>query len=181
MFEVGKTVTHTYIIRPPESGPIEASYAIYAHWYPADNIPVVDPAIDFPPEANSPLPYEFYVTQDAPLDPDAPDEVIDESVHWHIKTWSIGDDYWKTTVGEYVEGGHTGYVAVPHPSGDPDDYLVNADYMVWYPLIPDGMPGTWPMLCNLGVYNPNDIHPISYIGQDTYIMDFDYAALDGQW
>jgi len=86
MFEVGKTVTQTFIIRPPESGPILASYAIYAHWFPADVIPVVDPATDFPPEANSPLPYEFYVIQDELIDPDAPDMVNSERVRWRIKT-----------------------------------------------------------------------------------------------
>ncbi len=181
MFEVGKTVTHTYVIRPPESGPIEASYAIYAHWYPADNIPVVDPAVDFPPEANSPLPYEFYVTQDAPLDPDAPDEVIDESVQWHIKTWSIGNDYWKATAADLGYECSSGYVAYNHPNGEPDEYMVTADYICLYPLIENGVPGIWPILCNLGIYNPKDSNPMSYIGQDTYIMDFEYAALDGQW
>jgi len=181
MFEVGKTVTRTYIIRPPESGPIQASYAIYAHWFPADTVPVVDPAIDFPPEANSPLPYEFYVTQDAPIDPDAPLSVIDELVHWHIKTWSIGHELWSTTVSDMGFSGNSGHDPVPHPSGDPDDYMVVAGYFNAYPLIEGGLPGTWPMLCKLSIYNPNDIVPGNAIARETCIVYFDYAAADGEW
>jgi len=181
MFEVGKTEMRTYIIRPPASGPIQASYAVYAHWYPADVVPVTDPANDFPPEANSPLPYEFYVTQDAPLDPDAPYDLTIESIHWHIKTWSIGRDYWTSRVSDMGFSGNSGTSPVQHPSGDPDDYKVKADYFTMYPLIDDGLPGKWPILCNLGVYNPKDIVPGNAIARETCIVYFDYAALDGTW
>ena len=72
MFEAGATVSRTFIIRPPDQRADQASYSVYAHWWPATNIPVVDPETDFPPEANSALPYEFYITQDAPLIPTIP-------------------------------------------------------------------------------------------------------------
>ncbi len=181
MFEVGEKVTRTYIIRPPESGPIKASYAIYAHWYPAVNVPVIDPAVDFPPKANSLLPYEFHVTQDAPLDPDAPHEVNSERMHWHIKTWSIGYEHWGISPVAFYASGGGGSPPVPHPSGEPDDYYVFADYIMFYPIIPPGVPGTWPMLCLLGVRNPESEFPHYNAAQDVYIAQFEYGAWDGEW
>ncbi len=94
MFEVGKAVTRSYVIRPPAEGPILASYAIYAHWDEPLKIPVSDPATDFGPEANSPIPYEFWVTQDSVIDPDAPGDEKAKHIHWHVKSWSIGPEYW---------------------------------------------------------------------------------------
>jgi hypothetical protein len=181
MFEVGHTVMQTYIIRPPASGPIFASYAVYAHWFPATNVPVIDPATDFPPEANSPLPYEFYITQDAPLDPDAPGEVNIERVHWHIKTWSIGSDLWVNTVTDLGFFGTSGQGISQHPSGEPDDYQVDADYTHAYVIYSGGTAGSWSMFCNLGVYNPKDSNPGVPIGCETYLAHFEYAALDGEW
>jgi len=183
MFEVGQSVTETYIIRPPAQGLIKASYAVYAHWFPPTNVPVIDPATDFPPEANSPLPYEFYVTQDAPLDPDNLNEQeVSQHVHWHIKTWSIDNTNWKASSTDLTySGGVTGGMPIPHESGETDDYYVIGFYLGLYPLIPDAMPGTWPILCNLGVFNPNDQYQNSYIGQDTYIAKFEYSEIDGEW
>jgi hypothetical protein len=182
MFEVGHAVTHTYIIRPPTTGPIEASYAVYAHWYPADNVPVIDPAVDFPPEANSPLPYEFFITQDSPLDFDNPDEKKEsEKIHWHIKTWSIDNEYWAGSTRDYGFDGGTGGPVTPHPSGEPDDYEASAVYFGSYPDIPDAFPGTWPWLFSLGVKNPKDTYPNTYVGFELYIAQLEYAAWDGVW
>jgi hypothetical protein len=169
------------VIRPPESGPIEAGYAVYAHWYPADKVPVIDPAVDFPPRANSPLPYEFYITQDAPLDPDAPADVISQSVHWHIRTWSIGIEDWGASVTDLIWPGYSGMGIEVHPGGADDDYMLLANYIGNYPWIPDGLPGVYPILCIFKTYSP--LEPFKYIpvGMDIYIMNFEYAAMDGIW
>jgi hypothetical protein len=182
MFEVGHAVTGTYVIRPPATGPIMASYAVYAHWYPADNVPVIDPAVDFPPEANSPLPYEFYITQDSPLDYDAPCEVNLEKIHWHIKTWSIGSEYWAGSTRDFGWEGGTGGILKPHPCGEPDDYIGTVvDYIGGYSFIPDAYPGTWPWLFSLGVKNPKDTYPNAYVGFELYLVQLEYAPLDGVW
>jgi hypothetical protein len=182
MFEVGHAVTRTYIIRPPATGPIMASYAVYAHWYPAVNIPVINPAVDFPPEANSPLPYEFYITQDSPLDFDNPDETAEkEKVHWHIKTWDIEYKYW-TGSGLDFAGEGTGGGMSPHPSGEPDDYMPdNLSYFNCYPALPDAFPGTLPMILIFRVRNPKDFVPNISVGEEIYIAQLEYAAIDGVW
>jgi hypothetical protein len=179
MFEVGKTVTRTYVIRPPASGPIKASYAVYAHWFPADNVPVTDPASDFGPRANSPLPYEFYITQDSPLDPDEPDNVSDEKIHWHIKTWSIGVEYWTPSVKTMLEDGTAGSGLNPHPNGEPDDYMMNTNYFGAYYQLPGAFPGKNRMLFTLEINQPD--YPHTPLTCDFYIIDLDYAALDGEW
>jgi len=179
MFEAGETVTRNYVIRPPETGPIKAGYAIYAHWYPPDNIPVIDPAEDFPPRANSPLPYEFTVTQDAPLDIDAPLDVTTDQVHWHIKTWNIDRSCWGAGVADFIDAGWTGMGLTPHPSGEPDDYRMVAEYFGYYQELPDAYPGTYRIICAMSVYHPDN--PIKQIGEDIYIANFEYAAADGQW
>lgn len=182
MFEVGHAVTRTYIIRPPATGPIMASYAVYAHWYPADNVPVINPAVDFPPEANSPLPYEFYITQDSPLDVDNPDlQEEHDKVHWHIKTWSIEYKYWTASGLDFLGQG-TGGGMVPHPSGEPDDYVpTNLAYFWYNPYLNDGDAVTAPMLLILNVRNPKDMPPNIEIGKEIYIAQLEYAAIDGVW
>jgi len=180
MFEAGHTDTRKYIIRPPDSGPILASYAVYAHWSPADNIPVIDPETDFPPEANSPLPYEFVISQDAPLDQDAPLEVTLGQVHWHVKTWDIGPEFWRGSVAAFNLVGYGGGPLLPHPSGEPDDYyLENADYFTGYTQIPDAFPGTWTMICPFWTQDPGD--PLRSLSVDVYLADFEYAPFDGEW
>ncbi|HDS29547.1 MAG TPA: hypothetical protein ENN67_00750 [Firmicutes bacterium] len=181
MFEVGHTVTRTYIIRPPADGPIKASYAVYAHWYPADNVPVINPAVDFPQRANSPFPYEFYIWQDAPLDLDAPDEVNLARVHWHVKTWSTSYTQWQSPVGDFAGECSSGSSLVPHPSGKPDDYLGVAEYLCCYGAIPDGFPGKWPFLLILNTENPIDPWDLTLLAKDYYIIYFEYAAIDGEW
>jgi hypothetical protein len=183
MFEAGKTVTRTYIIKPPATGLIKASYAVYAHWFPPDNVPVIDPATDFPPNANSPMPYEFWVTQDALLDPDAPDLEPDKHVHWHIKNWSIDPSYWYCGTGDFIDTGGTGQNLIPHPDGEPDDYMVTANYIGDYWKIPDAYPGIWPMWCVISVSSPLDPYqpPFLEVGVDVYIANFEYAPLDGKW
>ena len=107
MFEAGKTVTRTYVIRPPEIGPIQASYSVYAHWAEPNVIPVLDPASDFGPEANSPMPYEFWIEQLAPLDFDAPVSENGMDVLWHVKSWNFGLDDWDV-MQRFLIGGTTG-------------------------------------------------------------------------
>jgi hypothetical protein len=190
MFEVGKTVTRTFIIRPPATGPILASYSIYAHWWPATTVPVNDPAKDFPPEANSALPYEFYITQDSPLDPNVFKDpnmtlekyrtLVDEKFHWHIKTWDPDTSKWQASMCDIYEFAGNGGFHGPHPCGAPDDYYVQGAYFAYYVKIPDGLPGTYPLLCFLTVREP--AIP-SYLTAATavFVLQVQIADYDGSY
>jgi len=181
MFEVNKTVTRTYIIRPPADGPILASYAIYAHWDEPLNIPVTDPATDFGPEANSPIPYEFWVTQDSVIDPDAPKEVKGDHIHWHIKSWSIGLEYWILVHGDLLYYGGAGGNAQTHPSGLPDDYCLGGFDTDAYELVPEWLPGEWTYLFTISVANPKKPWWKLPLATDFYIADIAIDAPDGEW
>jgi hypothetical protein len=179
MFEVNKTVTRTYIIRPPAIGPIEASYVVYAHWFEPDVLPVTNPVSDFPPQANSPLPYEFWITQDEPIDPDKDGYEQSQHIHWHIKTWSKGVEDWlgdqHDVTYEYPWGGSL----YPHPSGEPDDYWLKDFEERPYSLIPGGLPGSWPYLYRVAVKGDVKPHWVP-IGLEYYIAWIDIAASDGE-
>ena len=180
MFEVGKTVTRTYIIKPPASGPIEACYAIYAHWAPAINVPVKNPATDFGPEANSPMPYDFAITQDAVVDPDAPADIMASHIIWRVKTWGIAPEFWDSMYTNLLYTVNTGDNLLPAPNGQPDCYVLPQLNAKGYICQPDGMPGKWPYLFRLEVYDP-DTSPTGILGEDQYIFYVEFGALDGQW
>jgi len=181
MFEVGKTVTRTYVIRPPAEGPILASYAIYAHWDEPLKIPVTDPATDFGPEANSPIPYEFWVTQDSEIDPDAPLEERAKHIHWHIKSRDIGPELWLTAYGDLLYVGGGGGNVYPHPSGLPDDYYIGDFDTYPYELVPGWLPGEWPYLFCVYVANPKKPWWKLPLATDWYIADIAIEAPDGEW
>ncbi len=182
MFEVGKTVTRTYVIRPPAEGPVLASYAIYAHWAEPLKIPVTDPAVDFGPEANSPIPYEFWITQDSPIDPDPPhlENTEGEHIHWHIKSWDIGTEYWGLTYMDLLYVNCIGANAQQHSSGLPDDYGFTGFYADAYKLVPGWLPGEWPYFFNIRIENPKKPWWLP-IAHDFYIADIAIEAPDGEW
>jgi len=188
MFEANSVVTRTYVIRPPETGPILASYAVYAHWHPAINIPVLNPATDFPPEANSPLPYEFRVYQDSKLDIDLyTDPKEPEKIHWIIKMWDVDKKYWESTVSDLPLTTNSGTVPKPHPSGLPDEYVVYAAYNSWYGGMPDPVPGDnslgpFPWLCKFFVryQDPNPPWSSFTMAMDVYIAQIEYEESDGE-
>jgi hypothetical protein len=178
MFEVGKTVTRTYIIHPPAQGPIKASYIVYAHWAPPQTTPVRDPAVDFPSIANSTLPYEFWIEQTAPFDPDEPTPFEGNSlnIRWHFKCWDTDVERatgWMTLI-------HDNYShsvgLIPHPSGDPDVYYASglSQFISDYGKIPGAFPGVWPYLFKI------EIHEDCY-GGDWYIANIEFEESDGIW
>jgi hypothetical protein len=180
MFEVGKTVTRTYIIHPPALGPIKASYIVYAHWAPPQTTPVRDPSVDFPLIANSTLPYEFWIEQTAPFDPDEPTpfEVNSQNIRWHVKYW---DKDVERPTGWYtlVRAHHSNSVAlIPHPSGDPDVYYARAPtlslFIKDYEKIPGAFPGVWPYLFNIQIQEDCG-------GADWYIANIEFEESDGEW
>ncbi len=178
MFEYGETVTRTYVIRPPVTGPILASYAIYAHWAPPVNDDG-DPATDFGPDANSPMPYEFWVTQSEPLDPDAPDDVNGLRIIWHVKTWDIDYTFWRVKeVDLMLECSGTNPLE-PHPDGGPDDYFRVGGCADGYNQIPGALPGAWPYIYRLKVPYP-ELYGKT-LGTDWYITDIEIEAPDGEW
>ena len=182
MFEVKKTVTRTYIIRPPASGPIEASYAIYAHWAPPITTPVTNPATDFGPEANSPMPYEFSISHDAPIDPDAPGDEQAKHIHWHIKTWSIGCDHWMASQDDLLSEINTGGNIKPHPSGIPDDYWLGDCDVGCFNKIDGASPGTWQFVFRVQVFDPTVKNNYGQpLGTDYYIKALNLGAYDGKW
>jgi len=187
MFEVNKTVTRTYIIKPPAEGPIEACYAVYAHWAEPDVTPVTNPATDFPLIANSCLPYELEFSQEGLIDPDAPDEVQAEHIHIHMKHWGVipleseeGYQYWDMSQTDFI-GGSLSVDFEPHPSGQPDDYWPTIFWAGYYYQLPSAFPGTWPILFAVGVHDPIKPGGIGVVGKDYWIMDVQFGALDGQW
>lgn len=75
MFFVGDEITVEYHIALPE-GPFTFSYAVDASWWPPDNIPVTDPATDFPRLANSEDPWKIDFEQLVPICEDSIDKAI---------------------------------------------------------------------------------------------------------
>jgi len=179
MFEVGHTEARTYIVRPPETGPIQASYAIYAHWAVPDNIPVMNPATDFGPEANSPLPYDFYVEQVGIYDPDAPAAVNAASVLFHIKSWNFGiDNLWMNHTDLFGCG--FGVYEILEAFDECPDCYRTGDLSTDYYKVPDELPGKWPVLFHLFIDNDgNCLAP--HLATDDYILWMDIEAYDGQW
>jgi len=180
MFEAGKTVTRTYIIRPPAEGPIEASYAIYAHWDEPLVIPVTDPAVDFGPEANSPMPFEFSIKQDQPVDPDYPIAYGCEHIIIDVRTWDIGQDLWSLGIDDLLIIGGGGNLE-PLPDGEPDQYYPAVFSTEGYEAVPGALPGTWPMLFVLEVHMPDMPSYHTPIGVDWYIADIAIEEPDGEW
>jgi hypothetical protein len=178
MFEAGKTVTCTYIIRPPAEGPIEASYSIYAHWAEPLNMPVTDPFKDFGPEANSPLPYDFYISQDAILDPDVLHEENGPHVIWHIKTWAIGCDLWLGTVWDLMYDSSPGGNLEKCPNGKVDEYGLGVFDTRSYKLLPGALPGEWPYIFRLQIKDPNKPWG-DKLGTDFYIAKIAIGPSDG--
>ncbi len=80
MFLVTDEITREYHIALPE-GPFSYGYAVDASWWPPNNIPVTDPATDFPKFANSEDPWKIDFEQLLPICED-----------------SIGKDIFKITV-----------------------------------------------------------------------------------
>ncbi len=68
MFETGGYQTLPVRLRVP-GGPLEFGYAVDACWHPPDG-DVIDPVVDFPPEANCPEAYEVNVHVFDGLDPE---------------------------------------------------------------------------------------------------------------
>lgn len=190
MFEVGKSATRTYIIRPPSEGPvIKASYAIYAHWAPPSVVPVVDPEIDFPPEANSSLPYEFKVYQTRPFDPDIGD-MSGKYSRLLIKSWSCTYNDWGLSIGDILTVETSGGGIYPVP-GEPDRYWATSepDREGAWPTLglrilnrqdPDTFPGTWPYLVRLKVFHPDDPMKLGDpLSTEWYIAKIEFEENDG--
>ncbi len=64
-FYAGDSVIQTYEIDMPD-GTFIFGYAVDASWAQAINLPVIDPMVDFPPEANCPEPWQITVS-DVPI------------------------------------------------------------------------------------------------------------------
>jgi len=194
MFEAGKSATRTYIIHPPAQGSvIEASYAIYAHWAPPSVIPVNNPAEDFPPQANSSLPYELQVYQTRPLDPDATDSDYNGPfIRWHVKTWSIGYERWYGSVTDILFQCSIGQPMFPVPGGEPDEYWpvwepddipgLNIDgYRALNEQEPDTFPGKWPYIMAVKVFDPEDRQNGHRLSAEYFIAQIEFEESDGEW
>ncbi len=183
MFEVGRSATRTYVIRPPDEGPIQASYIVYAHWALPTRQPVVDPATDFPVEANSPMPYEFWITQDAPVDFDDPDEEQGLPLRWHVKTWPPFEDYnrlWFFSIANLIMPGiQTGIHIEPHPNGGEDDYFADAFGPDCYKRIPDALPGEWTYIFRVCVKHPTYPDYGRAVGEQFYITKIYIDSYEG--
>ena len=181
MFEAGRTVTRTFVIRPPAEGPIQASYAVYAHWAPPSVYPVKNPAVDFPPEANSPIPYEFRIEQVGPIDPDAPREVNAESLLWHIKYWHFGIDSAYEGWWDLMNHGYgSGLWLEEAFDVCPDCYRTNEWYLDFGPFH-DFLPGTLPVVFYMGVRPESPPVYVPNLATGYYIAWLDIEACDDEW
>jgi len=82
MFEAGGVDSRTYELWLPEGEEIKFGYVVAAHWREPTVMPVTDPAVDFPANANRVGPYRFEVQEiSGPLSADNPIDVIIR-VYW---------------------------------------------------------------------------------------------------
>jgi uncharacterized delta-60 repeat protein len=66
-FYAGQQITRTYVVKmPAQPNPSVFGYAVDSCWVPPVNMPVTDPMIDFPPEANCPEPWKIEVYDKGP-------------------------------------------------------------------------------------------------------------------
>jgi hypothetical protein len=70
---------------------------------------------------------------------------------------------------------------LPHPSGQPDDYVLPGFCTDGYEQIPDGLPGEWPYLFRLEINHPTDMSYGLPIAVDWYIAKIAIEAPDGEW
>jgi hypothetical protein len=182
MFEVGKTVTRTFIIKPPAQGPIEAGYAVYAHWNEATVKPVTNPATDFPIDANSAMPYDFEMIQEAPIDPDAPNNVeMGKPIRIRLKHWGIVPiEEYSVSWRALAEDGGGSTKLVSHPDGNPDEYYPYHFQTQLYEHLPD-FPSSYPYIFSVKAKDPTWIGGIGSLGTQFWIMDIEFSALDGEW
>jgi len=181
MFEVNETVTRTFVIHPPSEGDVEASYAVYAHWVEPSVLPVTDPATDFPPEANSPGPYLFWVEQTGPIDLDAPEEANARNIQWHMEFWDTvpGAPGPETSDGMFLDlldhGAHYDF-------SEAFDVCANCyqipEFRSGYVRLPDLLPGTLPFLFKLSIDHPNSKRNLM---TEWDIVWIDIEPLDGEW
>jgi hypothetical protein len=187
MFEVGKTVMRTYIIKPPAQGPIQACYGVYAHWSEPDVTPVTNPATDFPLDANSCMPYELQFSQVTVIDPDAPPEVQAEAIRIHMKDWGVipiqsdeGSYFWRIMHGDYVVGMGCSDGGL-YAFSELNEYRPEKFKAVGLYKIPGAFPGTWPIAFALTIDDPYFPGGIGVVGKEYWIMNVEFGALDGEW
>jgi len=181
MFEVNETVTRTFVIHPPSEGNIEAAYAVYAHWVEPSVLPVTDPASDFPPEANSPCPYTFWVEQTGPIDLDAPGEVNAGNIQWHMEFWDTvpgapGPETSDGMICDLID--HTAHYSFDEAFDVcPDCYQVHW-FGTMYGHVPDLLPASLPFLFELNVDHPDSSRNLT---TEWSIVLIDIEPLDGEW
>ena len=103
MFLVTDEIMREYHIALPQ-GPFTFGYAVDASWWPPDNIPVTDPATDFPQEANAEDPWLIEYEQLLPICAgNLEKNIFKITIHhrgfnqnWNAKMWS-----WDLTTGDY--------------------------------------------------------------------------------
>jgi hypothetical protein len=181
MFEAGKTVTRTFIIDPPSSGPIEAGYAVYAHWNEASVKPVTNPATDFPIDANSALPYVMEFIQDAPIDPDAPPVgEMGKNLRIRMKHWGVvsTEDYYLEFKNLMAKS--TGAELSPHPNGQPDEYFPSFFAPYKCNDLPD-WPSSYPFIFGVVADDPAFPGGLGSIATQIWIMDIEFEDFDGEW
>jgi hypothetical protein len=92
MFLVSYQITREYHFALPP-GPFNFGYAVDASWWPPDNTPVTNPAVDFPREANAEDPWLIEYEQLLPIkEENVGKDIFKVTVH-HRGTESIWNSY----------------------------------------------------------------------------------------
>jgi hypothetical protein len=173
MFRETGVVSRTYRIWLPP-GPIVAGYAVEACWEPPLVTPVTDPASDFPPTANQPEAYRFYLSLNngEPItDPNCCGKSCDPSDgYYYSKQWGGHTAWYFAMYSEYYR--HNGSIRVPCSHNWPN-----------YPPCP----GDWPeeMFCG-PLLNSENFPDGDYMGVainyhgtwDGFILETSYSVFE---
>ncbi|MCX6646879.1 MAG: hypothetical protein NTY09_11100 [bacterium] len=84
-FFAGESVTRTYTLKFPTSGPFELGYAVDCNWDIPTTTPVIDPLTQLPPEANCPEPYRVEASSSS-INPYSNATVTIDVYDWQGKT-----------------------------------------------------------------------------------------------
>jgi hypothetical protein len=84
-FFAGESVTRTYTLKFPTSGPFELGYAVDCNWDIPTTTPVTDPLTQLPPEANCPEPYRIDASSSS-INPYSNATVTIDVYDWQGKT-----------------------------------------------------------------------------------------------
>ena len=121
MFKVTDTIVRTFHIKPPTGeGPFEFGYVVHACWAKPTNMPVTNPEVDFPIDANCEDPYGITIEQLQPINYGVVDEPLFKATIKHRKgEWpTIGRIYTPSISSSPDFNPHNNFIKGSYPEGN---------------------------------------------------------------